>query len=272
MTSIWAPDAPSVDEPAIEPVVLTADQVIEAIRRRYIPDAQVPEWVLLEQVRNQQGFGGRDPIRTFDALMIGLWESRGHPIHGFEVKVSKGDWKRELKAPDKADPLVRHVTHWWVAAPSGVVDPSTLPDGWGLQVTDGKRLRTVREATRREAQPPTWSMVAAILKRAAEQVTGEARLRAEYQRGRKDGRDEMENGYVIQGLREERDRLKAQVAAFEAAAGLTFPTFSPERASKLGAAVRMVLDDHDSPARHIARMREAAERFLHETAPHGGKA
>lgn len=265
MTSIWAPDAPLAEEP-MESVMLTAEQVIEAIRRRYIPAAQVPEWVLLEQVRNQQGFGGRDPIRTFDALMVGLWESRGHPIHGFEVKVSKGDWKRELKAPDKADPLVRHVTHWWVAAPAGVVDPATIPDGWGLQVTDGKRLRTVREATRREAQPPTWSMVAAILKRAAEQVTGESRLRAEYQRGRKDGRDEAENGYVIQGLRTDNERLERQIAAFEDASGLHLPTFSAESATKLGAAVRMVLDDHDSPARHIATMRAAAKRFLEETA------
>lgn len=267
MTSIWAPDAPAASDPEpIEPVLLTAEQVIAAIRRRYIPDAQVPEWVLLEQVRNQQGYGGRDPIRTFDALMVGLWESRGHPIHGFEVKVSKGDWKRELKAPDKADPLVRHVSYWWVAAPAGVVDPSTLPDGWGLQVTDGKRLRTVREATKREALPPTWSMVAAILKRAAEQVTGESRLRAEYQRGRKDGRDEVENGYAMEGLRTERDRLQRQIEAFEEASGLHLPTFSAESATKLGAAVRMVLDDRDSPARYIATMRAAAERFLAETA------
>lgn len=253
-------------EPDMEPVVLTAEQVVAALRRRYCPDEGVPEWVLLEQVRNQQGFGGRDPIRTFDALLVGLWESRGHPVHGFEIKVNRGDWRRELKAPDKADPLVRHVTYWWVAAPAGVVDPATLPDGWGLQVTDGKRMRTVREAARREAQPPSWSMVAAILKRAAEQVTGESRLRAEYQRGRKAGRDEVEQGYVIQNLRQEVERLGAQIDAFEKASGLHLPTFSVDSATKLGAAVRMVLDDHDSPARYIARMRDAAERFLTETA------
>lgn len=268
MTSIWATDAPAVPdlEPDIAPVVLTAEQVIAAIRARYAPDGQVPEWVVLEQVRNQQGFGGATPIRTFDALLVGLWESRGHPIHGFEVKVSKGDWKRELKAPDKADPLVRHVSYWWIAAPAGVVDPATLPDGWGLQVTDGKRLRTVREATRREAQPPTWSMVAAILKRTAEQVTGDAVRRAEYQRGRKDGREEMEAGYVMSSLRDERDRLRQQIEAFEAASGLSLPEFSPESATRLGAAVRMVLDNHDSPMRLITQARRAAERFLEETA------
>lgn len=245
--------------------VLTAEQVIAAIRARYAPDGQVPEWVVLEQVRNQQGFGGATPIRTFDALMIGLWESRGHPIHGFEVKVSRGDWKRELKAPDKADPLVRHVSYWWIAAPAGVVDPATLPDGWGLQVTDGKRLRTVREAARREALQPTWSMVAAILKRASEQVTGDAIRRAEYQRGRKDGRDEVEQGYAMSSLRAERDRLRQQIEAFEKASGLRLPTFSAESATTLGAAVRMVLDDHTSPMRLIATARAAAERFLSET-------
>lgn len=267
MTSIWAPEAPAAPDPEpMESVVLTADQVIAAIRRRYTPDGQVPEWVIVEQVRNQQGFGGATPIRTFDALMVGLWESRGHPIHGFEVKVSKGDWKRELKAPDKADPLVRHVSYWWIAAPVGIVDPSTLPDGWGLQVTDGKRLRTVREATKREAAPPSWSMVAAILKRAAEQVTNDAQLRSEYQRGRKDGREEIVNGYEMEGLRAERDRLRKQIDAFEEASGLHLPTFSAESATKLGAAVRMVLDDRDSPARYIATMRAAAQRFLEETA------
>lgn len=247
-------------------VVLTADQVIAAIRLRYCPDGQVPEWVVIEQVRNQQGFGGRDPIRTFDALMVGLWESRGHPIHGFEVKVSKGDWKRELKAPDKADPLVRHVSHWWVAAPVGVVDPATLPDGWGLQVTDGKRLRTVREATKREAMPPSWSMVAAILKRAAEQVTDEAARRAEYERGRKAGRKEAEEGYEFRSVAQERDRLLEVIARFEAASGLDLPTWSAEGADKLGVAVRTVMGDHGSPMRLIHQARSAAERFLEETA------
>lgn len=266
MSSIWQPEASALDPEPMASVVLTAEQVIAAIRARYTPDGQVPEWVVLEQVRNQQGFGGATPIRTFDALMVGLWESRGHPIHGFEIKVSKGDWKRELKAPDKADPLVRHVSYWWVAAPAGVVDPTTLPDGWGLQVTDGKRLRTVREAAKREALPPTWSMVAAILKRAAEQVTNHAQLRAEYQRGRKAGREEVEQGYEFTSLRDGRDRLQKVIDAFEEASGLSLPTYSSDSATKLGAAVRMVLDNHDSPARHIARMREAAQRFLEETA------
>ena len=267
MTSIWESDAPSTtDSDDVAPVVLTADQVIAAIRGRYTPDGQIPEWVVIEQVRNQQGFGGRDPIRTFDALMVGLWESRGHPIHGFEVKVSKGDWKRELKAPDKADPLVRHVSYWWVVAPVGVVDPATLPDGWGLQVTDGKRLRTVREATKREAMPPSWSMVAAILKRAAEQVTDEAARRAEYQRGRKDGRKDAEEGYEFRSVAQERDRLREVVARFEAASGLDLPTYSTESAEKLGAAVRTVMGDHDSPMRLIQQARRAAERFLEETA------
>jgi len=267
MTTIWEPDAPAaVADDEIAPAVLTADQVIAAIRRRYCPEGQVPEWVVIEQVRNQQGFGGRDPIRTFDALMVGLWESRGHPIHGFEVKVSKGDWKRELKAPDKADPLVRHVSYWWVAAPAGVVDPATLPEGWGLQVTDGKRLRTVREATKREAIPPSWSMVAAILKRAAEQVTDEAARRAEFERGRKAGRKEAAESYEFRSVAEERDRLREVIARFESASGLDLPTYSGDSAERLGVAVRMVMGDHDSPMRLIQQARRAAERFLEETA------
>lgn len=247
---------------------MKAEEVIAAIRRRYIPDAQLPEFVLLEQVRNQQGFGYGSgmPVRTFDALMVGLWESRGHPVHGFEVKVSRADWKRELLAPDKADPLVKHVNYWWIAAPAGLVDVESLPDGWGLQVIDGTKVRTAREATRRDAAPPSWSMVAAILKRAAEQVTGESRLRAEYQRGRKDGREEVEQGHVIQDLRQRNDRLESQIKEFETVLGVPFPTFDPARAASLGRAVRMVMDDHDSPARHIARMRDAAERFLSDTA------
>jgi hypothetical protein len=262
---IWQPSVPV--EPEIAPVVLTADQVIAAIRRRYTPEGQVPEWVVIEQVRNQQGFGGRDPIRTFDALMVGLWESRGHPVHGFEVKVSKGDWKRELKAPDKADPLVRHVSYWWIAAPAGVVDPSTLPEGWGLQVTDGKRLRTVREATKREPLPPSWSMVAAIMKRAAEQVTDEAARRAEYERGRKAGRTEAEESHAVRRVADERDRLREVIARFEQASGLDLPTWSAEHAEKLGAAVRTVMGDHGSPMRLIQQARSAAQRFLEETAP-----
>lgn len=248
---------------------MNATDVIAAIRRRYMPEGQVPEYVLIEQVRNQQGFGYAKgmPVRTFDALMVGLWESRGHPVHGFEVKVSRADWRRELVAPDKADPLVRHVHFWWVAAPKGIVDPLTLPLGWGLQEVDANgRAKTVAEALRREAEPPSWTMLAAILKRAAEQVTPHADLSREYRRGYDIG---LAKGLETATERVERAERGEQHALsvirdFEVAAGVSI-RWSTDRARTTGLALRMSLADPNGPVERLVRIREQMERFLRDT-------
>jgi len=104
------------------------------------------EWAFMAQVRNAAGFNA---TRTLDALALHLWPSRGLALHGFEIKVSRPDWLREVKDPAKAEDACRLVEFFWIVAPKGVVKKGELPPTWGLieihgtgTQEDAWRLRT----------------------------------------------------------------------------------------------------------------------------------
>lgn len=93
------------------------------------------EWALMEEVAPRTGGG----TRYADAVAVNLWKSRGYAVHGFEIKVSRADWMRELKNPAKADEVFGYCDHWWVVAAPGIVRPEELPAGWGLLEPARKR-------------------------------------------------------------------------------------------------------------------------------------
>lgn len=79
---------------------------------------------------------------------LGRYERLSPPVHGFEVKVSRSDWLRELRTGGLKSEAWRSVCHyWWVVAPPGVVREGELPDGWGLLV-GSERLRAVVKPVR----------------------------------------------------------------------------------------------------------------------------
>ena len=127
---------------------MTEGQVFEALRARYA----APAWALLPQVADRTGAYAS---RAADALAVGLWPSRGLDVIGFEIKVSRSDWLRELRQPAKAEPMVAICDTWWIAAgESGLVKSEELPGGWGLlEVTATGKLRTVTVAARRPTHP-----------------------------------------------------------------------------------------------------------------------
>lgn len=140
----------------------TADDLVSMLRDRYAP----PEYAFLPQVRNGTGFA-RMP-RTADGLAMSLWPSRGLHLHGFEVKISRGDFLRELHDPAKAEEIQRFCHFWWIVTPSAeMVDPTELPPTWGLLASDGKRLQVVREAPfLSDAKPLDPPMLAAVFRAA----------------------------------------------------------------------------------------------------------
>ena len=87
------------------------------------------EYAFMRQVRNSSGFNAN---RTFDGVAVGLWPSRGHDIHVYEVKVSRSDWLHELRQPKKADDAARVADRFSIVAPRDVVDLAEVPATWGL--------------------------------------------------------------------------------------------------------------------------------------------
>ena len=177
-----------------------------------------PEYAFLPQVPDGTTTNKR---RTVDALALGLWRSRGFAMHGFECKVSRGDWLRERKNPLKAETIAVHCDYWWVVAGDGDMIPvDELPDEWGLMVAEGKSLKVIRAAPKRTPEPITLPILCGILRRATEGVVPKESVRDQiddaYQRGRKDAdrhasHDSHKRAY---------DQLLADMKAFEAASGV----------------------------------------------------
>lgn len=152
--------------------------VYSLLRARYSPiNGNGPRYVYAAEVRNRAGF---DATRTADFIAMDLWPSKGLALHGHEVKVSRSDWLRELKEPEKAEAFRPYMDFWWlVVADRAIVRDGELPDGWGLLAPAGPWLRVVVTAPRQKAEPMPKSMMAAFLRSVGEQarVFGECRHR-----------------------------------------------------------------------------------------------
>lgn len=158
---------------------MTAGAVVDALERRW-PAA---EYLALREAPQDSMRQGR----KLDLLVISLWNSRGHQLDGVEIKVSVSDWRRELKAPAKADWWVHHVHRFWIATPTDVAAKikDEIPPGWGLLAV-GDKVREVIKAKRR-ANPTTftWAESIGLLRAAAD--AGPNMLRAAQDRGYTEG-------------------------------------------------------------------------------------
>lgn len=99
---------------------------------------------------------GNGQLRTLDALVLDRYKVRGHrEVHGFEVKVSRSDWLRELRDRTKAGAWEAYCHRFWLAVPDpDIVRPDELPPGWGmLAPTDGELLPTRPAKLKKHPQP-----------------------------------------------------------------------------------------------------------------------
>lgn len=164
-----------------------------------------PEYAFLSHVRNSTGFSRT--IRTADGLAMSLYPSRGLHLTGFEIKCNRGDWKRELADPKKADDIGKHCHYWVIVAPSKCVPLEELPGSWGLLVPHGDTLKYAKQPLFNEhAIPPSYALLAGILRNASETMIPRAavqkQLAAERTAGYRQGEENKQS---------ELDRLRFQV-------------------------------------------------------------
>lgn len=137
--------------------VWSAADLREMIRKRY----PAPEWATLFEVANGTGAG---QSRWADAVAMNLWPSRGMAVHGFEVKVSRTDWRKELSQPEKANEVARFCDFWWLVAPEAIVKSGELPLGWGHLAPENDKLKVVANAAQMKPEPLTRHFVGALLR------------------------------------------------------------------------------------------------------------
>lgn len=111
---------------------------------------------------------GHKVSRHADAVALGIWPSTGHAVHGFEIKISRGDFLREMADPGKSMPIFRFCHRWSLVVPAGLVLPKELPPGWGLYELTGERLKARVRPDLLKPDPITPGFVAALVRRAGE--------------------------------------------------------------------------------------------------------
>ncbi len=223
-------------------------KIVEALRRRY----PAPAYAFFTEVRNQTGFQKRE--RTADAMVMGLYPSRGLTLHGFEVKASRSDWLKEMKAPDKAEAIQLYCDRWWlVVGSASIVQPSELPETWGLLVPSGNGLKVKVDAPKLEPKPLDRLLVASILRCAVR--ASDQDLKAAKMQGIKVGR-ECEVAYWCSML----DQLKKTVATFQEASGVEISIWNGKH---IGEAVKFVMDGkHLQVERSMQAFRRQAQKII----------
>ncbi len=216
------PSRATAADSAAKSTIVTAAGVVAVLRKTHFGDAS---WAVLEQVAAGTGYTSN---RHLDLVAMGCWPSRGIELHGVEVKVSRNDWRRELKDPSKAEELGKFCRCFWIAAPVGVVPIDELPPAWGLLEVGGKKPCVVaKKAEKREVPQPTWLLVASLLRNAAEAHAKE--MRGHVALGEVDRlvaeklgqRTKSEASAIVTlELQEERRRIESEGRRYARAAGL----------------------------------------------------
>lgn len=243
----------------------TEKTMLEALRLRYAP----PAYAVLEQVRNGTGFA-RAQIRTADALVMGIWPSRGLELWGVEIKVRRSDYLAELKNPAKADEIAQYCDRWYVAvADAGVIAGLDVPELWGVMMLKNGTLRCTRDAGKLKAKPVDRVFLAAIVRKVNEALHPDSDANRIRHQARQDGLA-AGKAEAINHAREEFKDLADSVKLFEAASGVRIA--DPWLMGNVGSAVKLLAEF--GPERLAERLHELSQtaRFLHESADRALKA
>lgn len=231
--------------------------IAEALRRTYA----APRYATAFEVRNATGFSAN---RACDVLSLSLWPSDGMHLHGFEIKVSRSDWTRELKNPQKANDIARYCDFWSLACPPEIcpLDDATLPEAWGLFHWDGKKLKRVKKPAKRNPKPLDRGFLAAILRANVESVQHmvprdaiQQEIRTATERAIEDATRRVKCEQERQS--KELSRLQQMIAEFEREAGIRFGDWQ-YRPSEIGKAAKWLANGELEGHREV--LADAAER------------
>lgn len=221
-------------------ILKTEYEVYSALVKRFAP----PAYAVLPGVAN--GTGGAKS-RSIDALVMSLWPSRGLTLEGVEIKVSRGDYLRELRNPTKAEPIIKYCDRFWIAVGDERIVRGDLPTTWGL-LAPGKagKLKIVKQAPDITPVPIVRGFLAAILRRANEAIEGDEirrRIRVEIEAEHVDAmailRAEAMGPAVTRELERLRETAK-QSEAFERASGVRFTKWETQAVEHAAQIVRAI--------------------------------
>lgn len=228
---------------------LTEFQIAQACRGLY----EKQGCVVLSQVRNGVGFG-RKP-RTADVLAVSTWPSRGLFAEGIEIKSDRGDLRREIENPAKAEEIAQYCKMWWIAGAAGIAKDIELPETWGLiEVDDKLKAKVSRKATPNQAVKPMDTLfVCSVLRNFAEN-----HMHVDLVKESIDKRVEEKAGERHRALESDLKELREAIGIFKAHSGVDLMTdWGRTRwdMKNIGQAVELVARMRGTPSDELERAR-----------------
>lgn len=149
----------------------------KALRTKY----SLPEFALETEIT--LAAGGKE--RRIDVLVMGLWPSTGQKLFGFELKVDRRDFLREIADHTKAEGWMQVVDAFYFVTTPGVVQAGEIPAGCGHLELRGEKLMTKAYPIHKGTQQPIpRSVTARMIARMAE--ANERRMRDAQQEMRRE--------------------------------------------------------------------------------------
>lgn len=125
----------------------TSKDIHEALAKRFC----APEWIYVREFSMLPGWTSLG--RFVDGVAFNVWPSKGHIIIAFEIKVSRSDFRAELKDPSKRAAAVKMADEFYFVVPKGLVEPGEVPHECGLmEVSDDGSTRI-----RLKPPKPAWN-------------------------------------------------------------------------------------------------------------------
>lgn len=121
-------------------VPLSAQSMIDMLRRHYLPDDTRPAGIFAPDIQAP----GR--TRCADLIWLGCTAATGNHLIGHEIKVSRADLLVELADLTKSDPWQQYCDRWWLVIPpsASLIQGLDLPESWGvLTPPSGRRTRSM---------------------------------------------------------------------------------------------------------------------------------
>lgn len=202
-----------------------------------------PHYITMFEVRDSTGF---DSTRSADALSIAMYGTRGREITGFEIKISRSDWLRELKQPEKAEEIGKFCDWFYlVTNDDSIAKVEEIPTPWGWMVLKGSRLKVIKKPEKMKPLPLDRPMLCSLLYSVRQQCMAEIEKQIQEAVTERVKSEASNLKYQAEEGERKFKELEKSVREFEDASGLRIQGGWTDR-PKIGAAVRRILKEGDT--------------------------
>ncbi len=186
---------------------VSAAEIRTALEVRY----PGPEW----HVEHELTLEGR----RLDFVAFNRWGARAYRTVGFEIKVSQADYRRELEDFRKSELWTHVVDQFFIVAPGKLIDPETLPAGWGLLELRGERIYTKRQAAIGASKTLPRELAARMLDRMHKLLEGERRMASAVQYHEREKLKQQLREQLAAEAVHDGDKVRAKAALYDALLG-----------------------------------------------------